>query len=346
MSALRGLRALEPGDLVPAVDVRDRQERLHRPSAPGAPRHRGLDRLGRLQPSGGGPHLPVRVRHRCRGRAPEGARVAPDGFRRPAPVAASDPGDAGARGPLLRPDRIALGPFPRSGREPAVSRAAHAARRLRRHRHRRALRAHASHDGGHRRWGAHRHARAAASHHPPARLCRPVAARRSPSASTTSRSQQPGTVARALRRIAGLLPLPGFLRRRMEDGVAALNSVGPAAEHGVSLAGKATAVVVAAALAAGGAGVATKASGGGLSLPGGAGWEAGPAGARAAPGTATGTVAARAAAAPARPRMAAARWAPARQPAGRWRPRRAGRPGRPRGMLPSRPARPGPGAHR
>ena len=76
---------------------------------------------------------------------------------------------------------------------------------------------------------------------------------------------------RALRRIAGLLPLPGFLRRRMEDGVAALNTVGPAAGEGVSLAGKATAVVVAAALAAGGAGVATKASGGGLSLPGVAG---------------------------------------------------------------------------
>ncbi len=73
---------------------------------------------------------------------------------------------------------------------------------------------------------------------------------------------------RALRRIAGFLPLPGFLRRRMEDGVAALNAMGPAAGDGVSLAGKATAVVVAAALAVGGAGVATKASGGGLSLPG------------------------------------------------------------------------------
>lgn len=75
---------------------------------------------------------------------------------------------------------------------------------------------------------------------------------------------------RALRRIAGLLPLPGFLRRRMEDGAAGLHSMGPAAtEQGVSLAGKATAVVVAAALAAGGAGMVTKASGGGLSFPGG-----------------------------------------------------------------------------
>ena len=83
----------------------------------------------------------------------------------------------------------------------------------------------------------------------------------------------------ALRRIAGLLPLPGFLRRRMEDGAAALHTMGPVAGEGVSLAAKATAVVVVAALAAGGAGVATKASGGGLSLPGVAGGGSGEAGA-------------------------------------------------------------------
>ena len=55
----------------------------------------------------------------------------------------------------------------------------------------------------------------------PARLRRlpPHGGRRS--ASTTSRSRQPGTAGSALRRIAGFLPLPGFLRRRMEDGVAA-----------------------------------------------------------------------------------------------------------------------------
>jgi RNA polymerase sigma factor (sigma-70 family) len=93
---------------------------------------------------------------------------------------------------------------------------------------------------------------------------------------------------RALRRIAGLLPLPGFLRRRMEDGAAALNSVGPAAEQGVSLAGKATALVVAAALAAGGAGVATKASGGELSFPGGFGSGSGDATNGSGPGDAAG----------------------------------------------------------
>ena len=75
----------------------------------------------------------------------------------------------------------------------------------------------------------------------------------------------------ALRRVAGFLPLPAFLRRRVSDAANALNSAGPAAENGLSLAGKATAVVVAAALAAGGAGVAHKASGGALGLPGGVG---------------------------------------------------------------------------
>jgi RNA polymerase sigma factor (sigma-70 family) len=75
----------------------------------------------------------------------------------------------------------------------------------------------------------------------------------------------------ALHRVAGLLPLPAFLRRRLGDAAGALNSIGPAGEQGTSLAAKATAVVVAAALAAGGAGVAHQASGGALPLPGGLG---------------------------------------------------------------------------
>jgi RNA polymerase sigma factor (sigma-70 family) len=75
----------------------------------------------------------------------------------------------------------------------------------------------------------------------------------------------------ALHRIAGLLPLPAFLRRRMEDGATAINSLGPAAEQGASLASKAAVVVVAAALAAGGAGVVNKAAGGAVPLPGGLG---------------------------------------------------------------------------
>ena len=73
---------------------------------------------------------------------------------------------------------------------------------------------------------------------------------------------------RAARRVAGFLPLPAFLRRRLED---ASGGLGPATqaglEQGASLAGKATAVLVATVVAAGGAGVAQKASGG--ALPGG-----------------------------------------------------------------------------
>jgi RNA polymerase sigma factor (sigma-70 family) len=72
---------------------------------------------------------------------------------------------------------------------------------------------------------------------------------------------------RALRRVAALFPLPAFLRRRLDDGVGLLNAMGPAADQGASLTAKAAAVVVAAALAAGGAGIATKASGGSLGVP-------------------------------------------------------------------------------
>jgi len=76
---------------------------------------------------------------------------------------------------------------------------------------------------------------------------------------------------RALHRVAALLPLPAFLRRKLGDGAAALNSIGPAGEQGGSLAAKAAAVVAAVTLAAGGAGVAHKASGGVIPLPGGIG---------------------------------------------------------------------------
>jgi RNA polymerase sigma factor (sigma-70 family) len=75
------------------------------------------------------------------------------------------------------------------------------------------------------------------------------------------------------RRVAALLPLPMFLRRRLGDAAGTLNSMGPAAEQGATLAGKATVVVVAVAVAAGGAGVAHKASGGAVPLPGGLGGE-------------------------------------------------------------------------
>ena len=73
------------------------------------------------------------------------------------------------------------------------------------------------------------------------------------------------------RRVAALLPLPMFLKRRIGDGAGALNAFGPAAEQGATFAGKAAAVVVAVVVAAGGAGVAHKASGGTVPLPAGIG---------------------------------------------------------------------------
>ena len=72
---------------------------------------------------------------------------------------------------------------------------------------------------------------------------------------------------RAAQRAAAFLPLPAFLRRRLEEAA----GLGPATqagiEQGATLAGKATAILVATVVAAGGAGMAHKASGG--SLPGG-----------------------------------------------------------------------------
>jgi len=74
---------------------------------------------------------------------------------------------------------------------------------------------------------------------------------------------EPSRARRAAQRLAGLLPLPAFLRRRLEDGS---GSLGPAAqvgaEQGATLITKGAAVVVAAVVAAGGAGVAHKVSGG------------------------------------------------------------------------------------
>jgi RNA polymerase sigma factor (sigma-70 family) len=68
---------------------------------------------------------------------------------------------------------------------------------------------------------------------------------------------------RAAHRVAAFLPLPAFLRRRLEEASGGLGPAAPAGmEHGATLATKATAVVVAAIVAAGGAGVAHKVSGG------------------------------------------------------------------------------------
>ena len=109
-------------------------------------------------------------------------------------------------------------------------------------------------------------ARAAAPLQPPARLqpCRRTAVAMGLDALVLG---SPGPRRSALRRVAGLLPLPPSCAAGSRTESPALDSVGPAGvEQGASLAGKATAVVVAAVVAAGGAGVAHKASGGELSL--------------------------------------------------------------------------------
>jgi hypothetical protein len=76
---------------------------------------------------------------------------------------------------------------------------------------------------------------------------------------------RPGPIHRA----AALLPLPAFLRRRIEDPGLLAPAAHVGAEHGSTLAGKAVAVVAAAALCVGGAGVTHKAAPGGLPLVGG-----------------------------------------------------------------------------
>ena len=73
---------------------------------------------------------------------------------------------------------------------------------------------------------------------------------------------------RAAQRAAAFLPLPAFLRRRLQEAGGGLGPASQAGiEQGATLAGKATAILVAMIVAAGGAGVAHKASGG--TLPGG-----------------------------------------------------------------------------
>ena len=72
-----------------------------------------------------------------------------------------------------------------------------------------------------------------------------------------------------LHRLAAALPLPAFLRRRLEDPSLLAPAAQAGAEHGPTLAGKAAVVVAAAAIAVGGAGVTHKVSGGDMPLIGG-----------------------------------------------------------------------------
>ena len=133
--------------------------------------------------------------------------------------------------------------------------------RFRRHRHGRALPAHAARDGEPRPtapsacgWSA-----VCTRHLSDCAACRREAIALRP---RRARARRDGSRARtaALSRVAAFLPLPGFLRRRWLDGAGALGSGGQgAAEQGATLAGKAAVVLAAAVIAGGGAaGVAHK----------------------------------------------------------------------------------------
>ena len=78
-----------------------------------------------------------------------------------------------------------------------------------------------------------------------------------------------GTQPSRLQRVAALLPLPAFLRRRLDDPGLFAPAAHVGAEHGSTVAGKAAAVIAAAVLAVGGAGVTHRAAGGDLPLVGG-----------------------------------------------------------------------------
>jgi RNA polymerase sigma factor (sigma-70 family) len=69
----------------------------------------------------------------------------------------------------------------------------------------------------------------------------------------------PSRTKSVLSRVAGLLPLPAFFRRRWLDASSLAGSAGQGTAEGASLAGKAAVVLAAAAIAGGGAGVAHKA---------------------------------------------------------------------------------------
>ncbi len=152
MSALRSLRSTEREVAVQAVGLRDREERLHRPHPQGPARVRGLDRLRGLLARGRGPDVDRRGEHRCRLLRARGPRHPPDGFRRPSRRPARGAREPRAGGTLLRQDLEPHRALPLGGREHAVPRPPHAQGRFRRHRHRRALPAHADRDGApHRR---------------------------------------------------------------------------------------------------------------------------------------------------------------------------------------------------
>ena len=132
-SALRRMRADRPADRLQAVDLRDRQERVHRRSsgARAAPRRSPIDAEdGRSAPptTAAASTRPDAGR---RGRQQAAARPPARRVRRPVGGPPPDPRHARARGPLLPRDRRAAGHEPAVGRVDAVPRAAAADRGVR-----------------------------------------------------------------------------------------------------------------------------------------------------------------------------------------------------------------------
>ena len=207
-------------DRVQAVDLRDRQERLHRRLPARAPRRGGLVR--RRRPALAADHgrlVASRPRARRGRRHQAGARPPLRRVRRALRDPPRDPRHARARGAQLPRDRRAHGHEPPRRREHAVPRAQAPGRGVRRARLGRALPARA---GDHRRrsgarLGA-RDRRKLARHVSHCQPCRRARRARRP---RRRRARAPRACAE---KIAGLLPLPAFLRWRRggEDATTAV----------------------------------------------------------------------------------------------------------------------------
>ena len=208
-----------PADRLQALDLRDRQERLHRPVPPLPARRGGLlrrRRRPRRRPTTAGssppsptPDAAVDAKQRAR---PPVRRV-----RRPVRDAPRDPRAARARGPLLPRDRRPHGHEPPGRREHALPRPPAADRGVRRARLRRSAACASSRSSP--RPAAPRPARATrAASRATSRTASRAAARRWPPGSTSRRCPRDARPPRASSASPGFLPLPGFLRARFFAG--------------------------------------------------------------------------------------------------------------------------------
>ncbi len=186
-----------PPDRLQALDLRDRQERLHRPVPPLPARRGGLD--GRRATASATPTTAASwpaTRPRRRRRRQAAARPPVRRVRRPLRLAPRDPRPARVRGPVLPRDRRPHGPQPPRRREHALPRPQAPGRGVRRARHRPALRAHPV-DHRRRRRRRARHARPAPARAPHLALPAVPPAWRWPPGSTSRRSRARPSAARS-----------------------------------------------------------------------------------------------------------------------------------------------------